>query len=185
MTDDAGLAGLTYDIKVLPRGIRLTFGGFNDKLLEFASYVSKKLTKDVAMLLPRSDADFDRYKDQIMRALSAFDVKQPYAHAAYYTNLALQPRKFQYSNAILREETRKITLPDLTAYVKTVWSSGKGVALVQGNLYEEEARKLVAAIGDILPFRPTTDFPPYVRALPLPSSDAAMLPPRLLVAEPK
>jgi insulysin len=31
-TYDARLAGLTYDFQVLPRGARLTFGGYNDKL---------------------------------------------------------------------------------------------------------------------------------------------------------
>ena len=29
---DAGLAGLTYNVLVVPRGVRLTLGGYNDKL---------------------------------------------------------------------------------------------------------------------------------------------------------
>lgn len=94
----AELAGLTYDVRVLPRGIRLTFGGFNDKLKKFASFLSRKLSRDVRDLLPKNDNEFDRYKDQIMRGLSAFDVKQPYAHASYYAQITLQPRRFQYDN---------------------------------------------------------------------------------------
>ena len=38
-TYDARLADLSYDFQVLPRGVRLTFGGYNDKLKTFASYV--------------------------------------------------------------------------------------------------------------------------------------------------
>jgi insulysin len=82
----------------MPRGIRLTFGGYNDKLKKFASFLSRKLSRDVRDLLPKNDNDFDRYKDQIMRSLSAFDVKQPYAHASYYSQITLQPRRFQYDN---------------------------------------------------------------------------------------
>ena len=78
----AELAGLSYDIKILARGIRLTFGGYNDKIKKFASFVSNKLFTRVQDLLPADDKDFDRYKDQIMRALSAFDASQPYSHAS-------------------------------------------------------------------------------------------------------
>ena len=50
------------------------------KLKKFASYVVKKLSKDVKDVLPKNDAEFDRYKDQTMRALTSLDVKQPYFH---------------------------------------------------------------------------------------------------------
>lgn len=171
---------------MLPRGVRLTFGGYNDKLKQFASFLSKKLTKEVADLLPRNDSEFDRYKDQVMRALSAFDVKQPYAHASYFAQLTLQPQRFQYANKDLRDATRKVTLPDLTAYVKSIWASGKGRTLIQGNFVESEALDLVKNIGDVLPFKPIpeSEIPPQVQALPLPQSMALNVPPRLLIAEP-
>ena len=182
----ASLAGLVYDFRVLPRGVRLTFGGYNDKLANFAAYISKKLSKSIADVLPKNDHEFDRYKDEIMRALSAFDVKQPYAHATYYAQLTLQPRRFQYSNKELRDATRKMTLPDLVEYANSIWASGRGEALVQGNFDEAEALRLVETIGDAIPFRPISDaeLPPYLEALPLPTSRALSLPARLLVAEP-
>lgn len=165
--------------------MRFTFGGYNDKLKRFAAFVSKKLaeTKD---LIPKDDNEFDRYKDQIMRALSAFDVKQPYAHASYYAQLTLQPRRFQYTNQELRDATRKTTLPDLVSYANSLWTSGKGEALIQGNFNELEALDLVKSIGDVLPFKPIpeNEYPRRLEALPLPTSPALVLPPRLLVAEP-
>lgn len=171
---------------MLPRGLRLTFGGYNDKLGKFSAYVSKKLSKDFRDILPKSDVEFARYKDQIMRALSAFDVKQPYAHASYYAQLSLQPRRFQFSNAELRDETRKLTLPDLNSYLETLWATGKGEALIQGNLDETEALQMVKSIGDIIPFKPipSDQIPPHLQALPLPQSSADVVPTRLLIAEP-
>ena len=181
----AELAGLSYDVKVIPRGARFTFGGYNDKLKRFATFVTQKLaeTRD---LLPKDDNEFDRYKDQIMRALSAFDVKQPYAHASYYSLLTLQPRRYQYTNQELRDATRKMTLPDLVLYANSLWSSGKGEALIQGNFDEAEALDLVRSIGDALPFKTIaeSDYPRRLEALPLPTSPALSLPPRLLIAEP-
>jgi len=183
---DAGLAGLIYEVKVMPRGVRLTFGGYNDKLKDFADYVSKKLSKDVRKLLPRTDQEFDRYKDQVMRALSAFDVKQPYFHASYYSQLLLNPRQFQYANKELRDETRAILLPDLIDYAENIWKSGRGEALIQGNFNEQEANGLIKVLGDALPFKrvPSDPLPPHLEALPLPESEGDVVPTRVLVAEP-
>ena len=64
---DAGLAGLTYDVRVIPRGVRLTFGGYSDKLQDFAKYVSKQITADLKNILPKDEAEFDRYKDILIR----------------------------------------------------------------------------------------------------------------------
>ena len=183
---DARLAGLTYDIQVLPRGVRLTFGGYNDKLPEFAAYVSKKLAVEVTSVLPKSESDFERYKDRIVRALSAFDVKQPYAHASYYSYLTVQPVEFQYTNAQLREAISKVTYFDLLAYVECLWCAGKGEALVQGNLDEEEAKDLVQTIDETIKFKtiPESEIPPRLKALPLPPKAVKPLPTQLTVSEP-
>lgn len=191
---DAGLAGLTYDVKVLPRGVRLTFGGFDDKLPQFAAYVSQKISKDLKSILPTDEQEFDRYKDQIRRALSAFDAKQPYAHAAYYANLNIQPRRFQYTNQQMREATEKATLQDLIAYSSTVWSSGKGKALIQGNLDEQEAQSLVNQLDKTLGFKtiPESEIPAQLKPLRLPtppnytagSKPSSLKRTRLVVAEP-
>jgi insulysin len=179
---DAALAGLTFDVQVLPRGIRLTFSGYNDKLQEFASYISYKLARDINKVLPQNDVEFGRYKDNLMRSLTAFDVKQPVGHASYYAYLTLQPRGFQYTNSEMRDAVRKATLPDLRAYAKSLWSSGKGEALVQGNLDEMEALTLVNTIDKTLGFKTIQpkDYPPRLTALPLPRQ----IPTRVTIAEP-
>lgn len=183
---DAALAGLSYDVQVLPRGVRLTFGGYNENLAEFASYISRKLSKDSNDVLPQTGSEFDRYKDNIMRGLSAFDSKQPFAHGVYYSSLTLLPRNFQYTNEQLREAVQKATLPDLHKYVSTLWSSGKGEALVQGNLYEKEALDLVDKIDKTLAFDTISadKYPPRLRVLPLPLLQPNSYPIKLSVPEP-
>jgi insulysin len=181
---DARLAGLTYDVQVLPRGVRLTFGGYNDKLQEFAKYVSKKLTTDTKNnVIPKDEKEFERYKDNIMRGLSAFDVKQPYAHASYYSYLTLKPRKFEFPNADLRKALRETTLADLERYVDSLWKAGHGEALVQGNLDRDEALELVDAIDKTLDFEvlPASKLPPRIKALPLPTAPKVT---RISIAEP-
>ena len=183
---DASLAGLSFDVQVLPRGVRLTFGGYNDKLQDFASYVAKKLAGDKKSILPQDDVEFERYKDNLMRAYSAFDVKQPYAHASYYAYLTMQPRAFQYTNEELRDALRRTTLPDLVNYVKTLWSSGKGQALIQGNLNKKEALALVNRIDKAIGFRTIAarDYPPRLQALPLPPVAEDSIPTLLMIPEP-
>jgi len=183
---DATLAGLNYDVQVLPRGVRLTFGGYNDKLEDFAAYISRKLSREVGDVLPKTDTEFDRYKDRLLRALSAFDVKQPYGHAIYYSSLTLQPRNFQYTNEQLRAAMRQVMLPDLLNYSSKLWSSGKGEALIQGNLDEKEALRLVSKIDQTLAFKAVSadEYPPRLKALPLPLVAPDTTPTRLTVSEP-
>lgn len=154
--------------------------------MKFASYISKKLSKDVGLILPKNDNEFARYKDQIMRTLTSFDVRQPYAHASYYANLVTMPPATQYDNSVLRDETRKITLPDLLSYAKTIWSSGRGEALVQGNLVESDALRMVETLTGVLNFRsvPIDECPPRIQSLPLPRSRPENIPAILLVSEP-
>jgi len=183
---DATLAGLSYDVQVLPRGVRLTFGGYNDKLADFASYITGKLARDLDDVLPETDEEFERYKDNVMRSLRAFDVKQPYAHASYYATLTIQPIGFVYTNTQLRDAIREMTRPDLINYSKTLWSSGKGEALLQGNLDEKEALDIVNAVDRTLRFDTISSeqYPPRLRALRLPSIPESSNPTKLVVSEP-
>ena len=185
-TYDARLADLAYDLQVLPRGVRLTFGGYNDKLKTFASYVSSKLARDLDDVLPSNDDEFERYKDNLLRALSAFKVKQPYAHAIYYSSLTQQPRSFQYTNEELVAALKGTTLPQLVDYVKTLWASGKGEALIQGNYDKKEALDIVNTIDETLSFKTISSdqYPARLKALPIPVTTPGEKPTRLSISEP-
>ena len=47
----------------------MTFGGYNDKLEDFANYVSNQISADLKNILPKDEAEFDRYKDILIRGL--------------------------------------------------------------------------------------------------------------------
>ena len=87
----------------------------------------------------------------------------------------MQPPAFQYTNNELLVAIEKLTLPELVFYVGSIWSSGKGIALVQGNLDERQAQGLVSSIDKTLGFKPISaeEYPAELVPLPLPKSPMA------------
>jgi len=166
--------------------VRLSFGGYNDRLADFASYITGKLARDLDDVLPETDEEFERYKDNVVRSLRAFDVRQPYFHASNYATQTIQPIGFVYSNTELRDAIRDVTRQDLTIYSKNLWTSGKGEALLQGNLDEKEALDFVNDIDKTLRFNAISSdqYPPRLRALSLPSVPVSSYPTKITISEP-
>lgn len=166
--------------------VRLTLGGYNAKLKEFSAYITKKAVVDYKDILPQNQKEFERYKDILSRSFAAFDVKQPYAHCASYSQLLVNPRNFQYSNRDLRDATAAISLEDLKSYAASLWKSGKGLALVQGNIEEAEAKDLIETLDGIVGFEPIpeSEYPVELAPLPLPQVPAGDMPTKLVVSEP-
>ena len=108
------------------------------------------------------------------------------AHAGYYASLAQEPRNFKYSNSELVDALKDITLPQLIDYVKTIWLSGKGEALIQGNYVKEEALDIVDTLDRTLSFKTISpdQYPARLKALPLPLTTAGEKPTRLSISEP-
>ena len=164
----------------------MTLGGYNDKLKTFAKYVSSKLARNLDDALPKDEEEFERYKDNLLRALSAFNVKEPYGHAIYYSSLTMQPRNFVYSNAQLVAALKETSLPQLADYAKTLWASGKGEALIQGNFNKKEALDIVSSIDKTLAFVTISPekYPKRLKALPLPTMGSDRTLTRLSISEP-
>jgi len=146
---DARLVGLTYDLQLLPKGLRLSFGGYNEQLPQYIVEVIAQLKS--GNLLPSTDQELDRYMDSLKRGLEGFDTKQPYAHASYYAYLTLQPMGFQIPNDEIRQASAKLTLQDLKSF--SVWDRTdyiRGEALIQGNWNQAEALQLMKDMDDAL-----------------------------------
>ena len=96
----------------------------------------------------------------------------------------MKPPAFEYDNAELLTATEEATLTDLVSYVGSVWSSGKGIALVQGNLDEKQALSLVSTIDKTLGFKPISaeEYPPELAPIPLPKSPANSMGTRLVIS---
>ena len=82
------------------------------------------------------------------------------------------------------EATETITLPQLVSYVNSVWSSGEGIALVQGNVDEKQATRLINTIDETIAFKPIpfTDIPPELVPLPIPESNGISKGTRLVIS---
>jgi insulysin len=96
----------------------------------------------------------------------------------------MKPPAFEYDNRELIAETEKANLSDLVSYVGSVWSSGKGIALVQGNLDEKQALALVSTIDKTIGFKPipTEEYPNELAPIPFPKSSAKSMGTRLVIS---
>jgi len=167
---DATLAGMSYTLQVLPRGVRITFGGYNEKLGAFASYISRKLAIESDSVLPKSARELERYRDELLRGSASFYVGQPYSHAIYFSKLLVTPEPFTFPVDGVREALRTITMQDLKEYSKKLWRRGRGEALIQGNLLQKEALEVVQEIDKALNFEAAdeAEAPKRFRAIRLP-----------------
>lgn len=182
---DARLVGLTCDLQLLPKGLRVSFGGYNELLPQYVTQVLSQFQS--GQLLPQTPKELDRYQDSLRRGLEAFDTKQPYAHASYYAYLTLQPPQFQFSNDNIRQAAATLTLKDLQNF--KVWDRTDyihGEALIQGNWNEKEALQLMSNVETTLVSSGNLRFEssgkiPKFQTLPLPSSNKLT---QLVVMEP-
>lgn len=71
------MAGLGYSLDFTTRGVRLSFGGFGDKMPDFI----EKVAGAVATYIPSDPVEFERLRDVVRRDLSSYDTQQPYQHA--------------------------------------------------------------------------------------------------------
>ena len=81
---------------------------------------------------------------------------------------------------------KETTLDQLVDYVKTLWASGKGEALIQGNYDKKEALDIVNTLDKTLSFQTITSdqYPARLRPLPLPVTKPGEQPTRLSISEP-
>ncbi len=96
----------------------------------------------------------------------------------------MKPPAFEYDNAELLAATEEASLTDLVSYVESLWSSGKGIALVQGNVDEKQALAIVSTIDKTLGFKPipVEEYPRELAPIPLPKSTANSMGTRLVIS---
>ncbi|CAM9553710.1 unnamed protein product [Scytosiphon promiscuus] len=127
-TYDARMAGLGYSLDFTTRGVRLSFGGFGDKMPDFIERVAEA----VATHTPTDPVVFERLRDVVRRDLASYDTQQPYQHAM--SNAAVASEDPRYTVKEVRDTLDSIKLADLKPLVSRVFEKGEGVGLLQGNL---------------------------------------------------
>ena len=148
---DASLAGLTYDLDVTIRGIRLTLAGPDQTFPDFVAKVTKTVRSfDPGVSLGSGGkVAFERQKELLRREAASFDSQQPYKHAQYWESQILEDP--HYSREELVDAIAAITLDQVSAQTKLIWSSKMVCqSLLQGNFAPSEAKSIFSTLSTTL-----------------------------------
>ncbi|ORX55207.1 hypothetical protein DM01DRAFT_1335502 [Hesseltinella vesiculosa] len=140
---DAEVAGLSYNIENQLEGMLLAIGGYNDKLSVLLDKVVRKM-RDIKI----DPGRFKLLKDQLRRSYTNFSLEPPYQHALYYLSYFTQDR--MWTNDEKLKELDAITADDIQAFYPTILSHLHLEALVHGNLFKEDAQKMLESVLEVL-----------------------------------
>eukprot|EP00904_Undaria_pinnatifida_P012432 jgi/Undpi1/8319/HiC_scaffold_25.g10788.m1 len=139
-TYDAEMAGLGYSLDFTTRGVRLSFGGFGDKMPDFIN----KVAEAVATFTPNDPVEFERLRDVVRRDLSSYDTQQPYQHAMSNANVASEDPRFTVKQ--IRETLDSIKVEDVKPIVSRLFEEAEGISLMQGNLRETDVPRYLDGV---------------------------------------
>lgn len=91
---------------------------------------------------------FKLLKDQLRRSYKNFSLEPPYQHALYYLSYLTQDK--MWTNSEKLKELDYITAEDIQAFYPTILSQLHVEALVHGNLFKEDAQKMLKDALDTL-----------------------------------
>lgn len=91
---------------------------------------------------------FKLLKDQLRRSYKNFSLEPPYQHALYYLSYLTQDK--MWTNAEKLAELDHITAEDIQAFYPTILSQLHVEALVHGNLFKDDAQKMLKDALDYL-----------------------------------
>ncbi|CAM9610251.1 unnamed protein product [Scytosiphon promiscuus] len=139
-TYDAQVAGLSYSLNFNKRGLQLTARGYGDKMPGFID----KVAEAVATHTPSDPAEFERLRDVLQRVWSSYDTYQPYRHAMYNADEAMEDPCFSMKE--LQEALDSIELEDLRPLATRVLEEAEGLCLLQGNLDKKDVPRYMEGV---------------------------------------
>ncbi|OBZ83270.1 Insulin-degrading enzyme [Choanephora cucurbitarum] len=140
---DAEVAGLSYNIENQLEGMLLAIGGYNDKLPVLLEKVVQKMRT-----FQVNPERFKLLKDQLRRSYKNFSLEPPYQHALYYLSYLTQDK--MWTNAEKLQELDHITAEDIQSFYPTLLSHLHIESLVHGNLFKEDAQKMLENVLETL-----------------------------------
>ncbi|MXW50635.1 MAG: hypothetical protein F4220_01945 [Gammaproteobacteria bacterium] len=147
----AWLAGLSFNIGLTARGYLVEIGGYTDKQDVLLPRVLEALSN--AEIEPEA---FERFRDEQVRNWRNEALERPYSQA--YTAL----RKALYNSAwpaeMLAEAAKQLTVEALRAWRSERLTQFGLVALLHGNLDEDQAMEIVDSVGERLPVEAVSPF---------------------------
>ncbi|CAE7345845.1 Ide [Symbiodinium natans] len=138
---DADVAGLAFNFTTSMRGVELFFGGFDDRLADFASAALGALLA----FDPTDARGFRAQADLLQRELESFATQAPSSQAAYWTGLATVVDEISFKE--LEAALAEVTARDVAAFASALWASPVvGISLCEGNLRQSEADSLISNV---------------------------------------
>ena len=134
-------------------GIDIKFGGYNDKMADFAKYVLNKVVEYEV-----NAEKFQIMKERYRLNLKNFDMEQPYQHAIYYNDLCLKKPRYYIKEKLraLESSSPKTLTMFITRMMSKIFSEG----LIHGNCSEKEALEFMDVVSGVFKAKA-----PYVRKL--------------------
>ncbi|RCH96410.1 Insulinase (Peptidase M16), partial [Rhizopus stolonifer] len=144
---DAEVAGLCYNVENQLEGMLLALSGYNDKL--------PVLLEKVVQKMRHFQVDVERFKlikEQLRRLYKNFALEPPYQHALYYQSYLTQDT--MWTNAEKLSELEAIQAEDIQTFYPTILSHLHIESLVHGNIFKQDAQKMLQDAIQILDPKP-------------------------------
>ncbi|CAG8509238.1 15851_t:CDS:10, partial [Racocetra persica] len=145
---NADLAGLRYDIDTQREGILLTIKGYNDKLHVLLKDIVDAMNPKFIIYPGR----FEKVKERLQRAYKNTFLDPPHHHATYYLSCLTQDQ--MWTNKEKLDALEDITEQDIKAFYPELFSHLHIESLVHGNMFKEEALRLLQIVEDVLQPKP-------------------------------
>jgi len=142
---DSLLAGLGYNVDAQGDHIGLSIDGYNDKLPVLFRTILEKLAAFSTEFDPKR---FELIKEKTRRSYENFALEAPYQHAMYYTSYLLEERMWTVEEKLKELET--IGVEDFRRYIPEVLARSHFEILVDGNMEQADAERLVDEAESIL-----------------------------------
>ncbi|CAG8740860.1 38984_t:CDS:10 [Gigaspora margarita] len=145
---NADLAGLRYDIETQREGILLSIKGYNDKL--------HILLKDIMHAMkPKFNiypGRFEKVKERLQRSYKNTFLDPPHNHATYYLSCLTQDQ--MWTNKEKLDALENVTEQDIKVFYPDLFINLHIESLVHGNMFKDEALKLLQIVEDVLQSKP-------------------------------
>lgn len=157
----AQMAGLHYGFYAHSRGLTLKLSGFNDKQALLLRQLSVRIL--AAKFTPEQ---FQRIKAQWLRQLANTEKQAPYKKLIAHWQVQMQDKKYHASEELAALKT--VSLSELNAWAKNIWSGVYIKALNNGNVTPESATAMLKNLQKDLHIRLAENTQPKIAIVKLP-----------------
>lgn len=144
---DAEIAGLRHSLTASLDGLSLVFAGYNHKM----PVLVRKVVERMRNLEIKEDR-FQVIKEDVTRFIRNFELEQPYQHAVYDQQMALEAGRWHYTERLAVID--RLTADDVRAHQRLLFSEMHVESFVHGNMDAGESEELVRLVRDTLVDRP-------------------------------